>query len=79
MKELGYDLTTHASKSLKEVEQLEFDAVVTMGCGDACPFVKARRRYDWQIPEPKTLPPREFNQVRDLISKQVLELLRAMP
>lgn len=76
MAELGCDLSTHRSKPLKEVESSEWDAVVTMGCGDACPFVKAKRRIDWQIPDPKSLAPREFNQVRDLISKQVEALLR---
>jgi protein-tyrosine-phosphatase len=76
MKELGYDLAAHRSKSLKEVEATPFDVVVTMGCGDACPFVQAKRRVEWQIPDPKTLPPRDFNQVRDLLSKQVEALLR---
>jgi protein-tyrosine-phosphatase len=76
MAELGYDLSSHRSKSLKEVESADFDVVVTMGCGDDCPFVKAKRRVDWQIPDPKGLPPREFNQVRDLVSRQVEALLR---
>ena len=47
MAELGYDLNTHASKSLDAIEG-EFDAVITMGCGDSCPWVPARRREDWQ-------------------------------
>ena len=50
MAELGYDLAKHQSKSLDEIPTLEYDAVVTMGCGDACPFVRARRRYAWNIP-----------------------------
>jgi len=78
MKELGYDLAAHRSKSLKEVESTPFDVVVTMGCGDACPFVKTQRRVDWQIPDPKSLPPREFNQIRDLVSKEVDKLLREL-
>jgi protein-tyrosine-phosphatase len=78
MKELGYDLATHRSKSLKEVEATPFDVVVTMGCGDACPFVQAKRRVDWQIPDPKGLPPRDFNVVRDLVAKHVDELLREL-
>lgn len=45
MKELGYDLSTHDSKSLDEVkDHAPFDAVVTMGCGDACPWMPAKRR-----------------------------------
>ena len=44
MEELGYDLSTHVSKSLKEIEQYApFDAVVTMGCGDTCPWIPAKK------------------------------------
>ncbi|GAB3300628.1 arsenate reductase ArsC [Hymenobacter humi] len=75
MAELGYDLNTHASKSLDEVRDMEFDYVVTMGCGDTCPFIAAKHRLDWQIPDPKHLEPAEFRQVRDLIERQVLDLL----
>jgi len=76
MKELGYDLTAHQSKSLKEVEQYApFDLVVTMGCGDACPWMPAKKFIDWQIPDPKFLQPDEFNSVRDHIEKMVRELL----
>ncbi|MBI2283918.1 MAG: arsenate reductase ArsC [Bacteroidetes bacterium] len=76
MKELGYDLGTHDSKSLQEVEQYApFDAVVTMGCGDACPWIPAKKFIDWQIPDPKHMEPAEFNQVRDLISEKVKQLL----
>lgn len=76
MKELGYDLSTHDSKSLQEVEKYApFDAVVTMGCGDACPWMPAKKFIDWQIPDPKHMEPAEFNQVRDLISEKVKQLL----
>lgn len=76
MKELGYDLGTHDSKSLKEVEQYgPFDAVVTMGCGDACPWMPAKKFIDWQIPDPKHMDPEEFNKVRDYIKGKVKELL----
>src|SRR5438132_216781 len=53
MAELGYDLTKHESKSLDEIRGIDFDAVVTMGCGDACPWVSAKQRFDWDIPDPK--------------------------
>lgn len=78
MAELGYDLAAHRSKSLKDVEGLEFDTVVTMGCGDACPFVKARRRIDWRIPDPRNMPPEEFRAVRDLLSNEVRRLLQSL-
>jgi arsenate reductase (thioredoxin) len=42
-----------------------------MDCGDACPFVRAWRRGEWAIPDPKDLPPAEFRAVRELIRRQV--------
>ena len=79
MKELGYDLSKHESKSLKEVEQFApFDAVVTMGCGDACPWMPAKKFIDWEIPDPKNMQPDDFNKVRDLIRNKVKELLQTL-
>ena len=76
MKELGYDLSKHDSKSLDEVKQFApFDAVVTMGCGDACPWMPAQQFIDWQIPDPKNMDPEAFNEVRDLIEMKVKEFL----
>ena len=75
MKEIGYDLSTHRSKSLAEIPNIEFDFVATMGCGDECPFVRATRHEDWDIPDPKDLPPNEFRAVRDLIETKVKGLL----
>jgi protein-tyrosine-phosphatase len=75
MKEIGYDLTTHTSKSLSDVAGEEFDLAVTMGCGDECPYFRAKLRQDWQIPDPKELPPEQFRAVRDLIEQKVRELL----
>jgi len=76
MKELGYDLSTHDSKSLDEVKAFApFDVVVTMGCGDACPWMPAKRFVDWQIPDPKHMEPAEFNQVRDFIRDKIASLL----
>jgi protein-tyrosine-phosphatase len=76
MRELGYDLTTHRSKGLAELSGQEFDAVVGMGCGDeGCPLVKAARHEEWDVPDPKALPPEEFRRVRDLIGEKVRQLL----
>ena len=77
MREKGYDLTTHRSKSLDEVPA-PFDYVITMGCGEDCPFVAARRREDWALPDPKALPPQEFNSVRDEIERRVLALIEGV-
>ena len=75
MQEIGYDLATHRSKGLAELPDVEFDAAVTMGCGDACPMVRAKRRIDWNIPDPKEMAPDEFRAVRDLIDTKVQGLL----
>jgi protein-tyrosine-phosphatase len=71
MKEIGYDLSQHQSKSLSEIPDIEFDFVATMGCGDACPFVRAKQREDWNIPDPKEMSSEEFRAVRDLIEMKV--------
>ncbi len=78
MRELGYDLSAHGSKSLDDVADVEFDFVATMGCGDACPLVRARQRADWAIPDPKILPPDEFRVVRDLIRDKVHSMLKEL-
>jgi arsenate reductase len=78
MSELGYDLSTHDSKSLDEIPAIQFDYVVTMGCGDACPWVLAIQRIDWQIPDPREMDPKDFNAVRNLISEKVQELISNM-
>jgi protein-tyrosine-phosphatase len=75
MAELGYDLAAHGSKSLDDLPDVPFDFVATMGCGDACPLVRAGQRADWQIPDPKHLPPKEFRAVRDLIRGKVRDAL----
>jgi len=78
MRELGYDLTAHASKSLDQFNGQDIDVAVTMGCGDACPLVRARRREDWAIPDPKDMPPDQYREVRDLIERKVKELLASL-
>ena len=79
MKELGYDLSTHDSKSLEEVKAFApFDAVVTMGCGDACPWMPAKKFIDWEIPDPKHLEPAAFNEVRNFIEEKVKELMKEL-
>ena len=78
MAEVNYDLSTHTSTGLDAVAGIEFDAAITMGCGDACPDVKARVREDWAIPDPKHMEPDEFAMVRDGIRARVERLLAAL-
>ena len=75
MLELGYDMTGHCSKSLDDLPQVEYEYVVTMGCGDACPHLPAKHRLDWQIPDPKNMNRDAFNEIRDMIGNQVLSLI----
>jgi len=79
MKQLGYDLSEHESKSLNDVKKYApFDAVVTMGCGDACPWMPAKRVVDWNIPDPKNMDGHAFNTVRDDIKRRVIDLLASL-
>lgn len=75
MKELKYDLTVHTSKSLQEIPDGPYEYVVTMGCGDACPWIPAKEHIDWDIPDPKNMEKEEFRKVRDLIEEKVKDLL----
>jgi len=75
MREVGYDLAKHDSKSLAEIPAVEYDFVVTMGCGDECPYVRAKHREDWNVQDPKNLPPDQFRKIRDEIGKKVKDFL----
>ena len=78
MREVGYDLSKHQSKSLSEIPDIEFDFAATMGCGDECPFVRAKQREDWNIPDPKEMSADEFRKVRDLIETKVKAAIAGM-
>jgi arsenate reductase len=75
LRELGYDLSAHRSKGVEEFAGQEFDVVVGMGCGDRCPTVPARRRVEWDIPDPKEMNEEDFRAVREQIARHVEELL----
>jgi protein-tyrosine-phosphatase len=78
MREVGYDLTAQESKALDRFNGTEMDVAVTMGCGDACPLVRASRREEWNIADPKEMPDEEFRAIRDLIERKVKELLASL-
>ena len=75
MAELHYDLSQHSSKSLSDIPNIEYDFVATMGCSDECPFVRAKKREDWTIPDPKEMGTKEFRAIRDLIEEKVKAVL----
>ena len=78
MREVGIDLSSHSSKGLQDLPSITWDAIVTMGCGDACPSVPARRRDDWELPDPKQLPVGESRRTRDEIRRRVSDLLQSV-
>ena len=75
MEEKGMDMSGHRSKGLTALPGQKWDYVVTLGCGDACPFVPSRAKEDWAIPDPKHMPLDEFRKVRDLIETEVKDLI----
>jgi protein-tyrosine-phosphatase len=75
MAERGIDLGSHSSKGLDHLPAAPWDYIVTMGCGDACPFLPARHRLDWELEDPKALDDAGFRAVRDRIEAQVKDLL----
>lgn len=75
MQAVGYDLSAHSSKALNEIPDIEYTLLITMGCGDACPNIKASERQDWDIPDPKHMDMQSFAEVRDLICEKVKDLI----
>ncbi len=71
MQEVGIDLS--AAKPQRLTEQLAKDAtlLITMGCGDQCPYVPGLRRDDWPLRDPKGLPMEEVRAIRDEIRARV--------
>ena len=75
MAEKGVDMSSHRSKGLDDLPKQKWDYVVTMGCGDACPFVPSRSKEDWAIPDPRHMSAEEFRKVRDLVESKVKDLI----
>jgi protein-tyrosine-phosphatase len=78
MKEKGIDIGIQASKGLSDVPAIQWDYVITMGCGDACPALAATHRIDWNLPDPKLLSDDGFREVRNEIEIRVRELVDRM-
>lgn len=78
MKEKGIDLSSRQPVSIDELSGDWFDCVVTMGCGDACPSVRADKIVDWNVDDPADLPQLIVDGIRDRIEEKVLELIRSL-
>ena len=74
MLELGIDLSEREPQRLTDEMAGAADVVVTMGCGDACPYVPGKRYLDWELEDPAGLPPAEVRRVRDDIAERVRAL-----
>ena len=78
MRELGVDLSDRVPKGLDREAAEQADVVVTMGCGDECPYIPGKRYMDWDLPDPKGRPVDEVRAVRDDIARRVEDLVREL-
>jgi len=75
MRELGIDLSERRPQRLTRDLAEQADVVVTMGCGDACPYIPGKRYIDWDLPDPKGRPIDEVRATRDEIAGRVTQLI----
>ena len=78
MAELGVDVSARVPRRLEREDAEWADVVVTMGCGDACPYIPGKRYLDWELQDPKDLPLDEVRAIRDDIARRVEELIREL-
>jgi arsenate reductase len=75
MREVGIDLRGVKPTTLTDALAAQADLLVTMGCGEACPFVPGLRREDWDLPDPKGQPLDRVRAIRDDIRGRVKRLI----
>ena|SRR5687767_12539631 len=75
MRERGIDLAGRTPRALDRALAEEADVVVTMGCGDECPYIPGRRYIDWDLQDPKGLPVDQVRAIRDEIAARVEGLI----
>jgi arsenate reductase len=75
MRGLGVDLADRVPRRLEREDAEWADVVVTMGCGDECPYIPGKRYLDWDLPDPKGRPIEEVRETRDEIERRVAGLL----
>ncbi len=78
MKEAGIDISSQKSKGFNDLSIKEFDMVITLGCGDVCPFVPAKEHIEWKIDDPKGKDSEFFRIVRDQIKDNVKKLAESI-
>ena len=77
MRESGLDISRNQPQRLTNELVRDATLLITMGCGDECPYVPGLQRDDWPLPDPKNRPVDEVRQVRDEIRARVMDLLHA--
>jgi len=75
MLEEGIDLSSSTPEKLSDEKVIESDYVITMGCGDACPFFPGKTYLDWPLDDPKNQPIEKVREIRDEIKSKVLHLI----
>jgi protein-tyrosine-phosphatase len=75
MRELGIELADRAPQALTVELAQQADVVVTMGCGDACPYIPGKRYIDWNLPDPKGRPLEEVRATRGEIQRRISALI----
>ena len=75
MAEVGIDIAAESPKLLADAAVRASDVVITMGCGDTCPFYPGKRYQDWQLRDPAGLPLEDVRPIRDQIRTMVEQLL----
>jgi arsenate reductase len=75
MRELGVDLSDRQPQLLTPALAEQADVVVTMGCGDECPYIPGKRYIEWELPDPKGRPLDEVREIRDDIARRIDSLL----
>jgi len=71
MNELGIDLADRRPQRLNRELAEQADVVVTMGCGDSCPYIPGRRYLDWDLPDPTGQPIETVRRIRDDIARRI--------
>ena len=75
MREVGIDLSQATPQKLTDALVQDASLLVTMGCGEQCPYVPGLRREDWVLPDPKGLPLEKVREIRDTIQRRVADLI----
>jgi arsenate reductase (thioredoxin) len=78
MRELGTDLSDRTPQRLTTHLAERADVIVTMGCGDECPYIPGKRYIDWDLPDPKGRPIAEVRAIRDEIAARIAALAREL-